>query len=384
MRDDQLREQFTQWAEPLRTAQPPALSVIRRRVRRRTARRAGAGGLAVISAVAVAAITLSGFPWAGHAPSPAVTAGGAPSYAVVLNSGPGGQIASVVDMTVGKVVGRVGTAGTLAAGSVIEWVAGAADDRTFVLAARSSLAQTPVDRFYLLELAANGQPGRLTSLDVPPLRGAQIYGMALTADATKLAVAWQNYPNGPVRSHIDVTTLATGATRDWPSASGGALSLSWAGDSTLAFEWQDLTRQARSGLRLLNTSAGTSPLSSRLVVPASTRSGTLSSPGSPLISQDGSALFATMATGAGGNEISIVRFSARTGALQAVLTRPAQSGQSQSQWYCGVLWADPHGRHLVVQCGATQVSISGNHSTRIHLYQPIPASPIGYANTFAW
>jgi len=83
-----------------------------------------------------------------------------------------------------------------------------------------------------------------------------------------------------------------------------------------------------------------------------------------------------------GNETAIVRFSARTGKLQAVLIQPAQSGQSQ--WYCGVLWADPSGRRLLTQCGTTQASIEGNRYTRIHLHQLIPASPIGFANTFAW
>jgi hypothetical protein len=52
--------------------------------------------------------------------------------------------------------------------------------------------------------------------------------------------------------------------------------------------------------------------------------------------------------------------------------------------FCGVLWTDPHGRHLLTQCGTTQASIDGGHRTPIHLHQLIPASPIGYTNTFAW
>jgi hypothetical protein len=65
MHDDQLREQFTRWAQPLRAARPPALPVLRRRARRRTARKAAVSGLAVMGTVA--AIALSGFPWAGRA-----------------------------------------------------------------------------------------------------------------------------------------------------------------------------------------------------------------------------------------------------------------------------------------------------------------------------
>ncbi len=379
MHDDQLREQFTRWAQPLRTARPPALPVIRRRARRRTARRAAVSGLAVMGVVA--AIALPGFPWTGHGPGAPVTttpwpsgpaARGVPPYAVTLGSG---GTASVVDMATGKVLGKVGRP---VARSSFAWVA-AADDRTFVLADQA----TASDRFYLLRLTAGGKPGRLTTLNVRPLHDAQIYGMAVTADASKLAVAWQNYPAGPFASHIDVTTLATGATHAWTSALGGALSLSWAGDHALAFEWQDTSRPARSGVRLLDTNtAAASPLASSLLIPASTRTATLSSPSNPLISQDGSTLFATMAAGAAGTKTSMVRFSARTGTLQAVLTRPA--GTSQAQWYCGVLWADPRGRHILIQCGATQASIDGTHTTPIHLHQLIPASPIGYANTFAW
>jgi hypothetical protein len=372
MHDDQLREQFTGWARPLQAARPPALPVIRRRARRRTARRAAVSGLAVMGAVA--AIALSGFPRIGHAPVPAIRGRGVPPYAVVLDNG--GATVSAVDMVTGQVLGKVAAP---VAGSDFQWAAAAGDDRTFVLADQS---QTLTDRFYLLRLAAGGQPVRLAPLNVPPLHDAQIYGLAVTADASTLAVAWQNYPAAPGRSHIDVTTLATGATRAWTSASGSALALSWAGQHTLAFEWQDNTSSARSGLRLLDTAAtttATTPLASRLLIPASTRAGLLNSPGDPLISQDGSTIFATMASGA---KTSVVSFSARTGRLEAVLTRPAATGQSP--WYCGVLWAGPHGRYLLTQCGATEASIDHGHYTRIHLRRLIPASPIGYANTFAW
>lgn len=190
-------------------------------------------------------------------------------------------------------------------------------------------------------------------------------------------MAWQNNPNLPASSHLSVTTLATGATHTWSSAQGSAATVSWAGDRMLAFDWQDGTDQARSGVRLLDTaSPGTNPLTSRLLIPASFRAGRLSAPGSPLITQDGSTLFATMGSGA---ETAIVRFSARTGRLQAVLTSPARSAA-----YCGVLWADPHGRRLLTQCGTAQDRIDGGRRTRIHLGQLIPASPVGFANTFAW
>ena len=371
MHDDQLREQFTTWAEPLQQTVPPALPALRRRARRRTARRAAVSALAVMGAVA--AIVLPGLPRAGHAPATPDTAPGVPPYAVVLPKA-GVTVATVLDMFTGKVAGQVASP---IAGSEFQWVAAAADDRTFVLADQSP---ANVTRFYMLHLAAGGKPGRLTQLNVPPLHLSQIYGMALTADASKLAVAWQNDPIGPVSNHISVTTLASGATRTWTSAQGAATTVTWAGDRTLAFYWEDNNHQARSGLRLLDTAAaGANPLASRLILPASTRTATLSGLNDPLITQDGSTVLATLSSG---DKTAIVSFSARTGKLQTVLTPPALAGQSP--WYCGILWADSHGRHLITQCATTQDSIEGTRSTPVHLAQLIPASPIGPANTFAW
>jgi hypothetical protein len=371
MHDDQLREQFSTWAQPLQAARPPALPVLRRRARRRIAVRGVAvSALAVLGVAAV--IAVSGHPRAGHAHSVTPTVHGVPRYAVVLQHG--GHDAAVLDMVTGKVVGRVTMPGPRAD---FEWVAAAADDRTFVLA-----GQVPVLAvgFYVLHLGASGEPGQLAPLNVPPLRSAQVYGMALTADASKLAVAWQNYPTGPVISHIRVTTLATGATRTWSSAHGSASTVSWAGDRTLAFTWQDFDHQAQSGVRLLDTeAAGTSPLASRLLIPASARVDHLSSPGNPVVTQDGSTLFATMAVS---TETAIVRFSARTGELLAILVPPVPSGAHPG--YCGVLWTDPHGRHLFAQCGPFQASIEGNRPTRVRLHHFFPASPVGFANTFAW
>lgn len=377
MHDDPLREQFTRWAQPLQAARPPALPVLHRRVRRRIAGRAAVAGLAVVAAVAV--IAVSGFPRAGHAPAQAPTLGGVPRYLVALERFGSGQ-GAVLDPVTGKVLATVPTPTPR---SDFQWVAAAADDRTFVLAEQPRAAAL---RFYLLHLAANGTHGELARLDVPPLHDAQIYGMALTADASKLAVAWLHGPARPFSGNISVTTLASGATHTWTSAHGDATTVSWAGDRTLAFGWQDNTDNARSGVRLLDTAdAGTNPLASRLIIPASFRAGGLVALTNPLITQDGSTVFATMAsdtinpvTGSG-TKSAVVRFSGRTGKLEAVLTRPTRSAS-----FCGVLWTDPHGRHLLTQCGATQASIEGGRRIPIHLHRLIPASPIGYANTFAW
>jgi hypothetical protein len=96
-----------------------------------------------------------------------------------------------------------------------------------------------------------------------------------------------------------------------------------------------------------------------------------------VISQDGTTLLATMGAG---TRSAVVRFSARTGKPQAILTRPVPVGAQ----FCGVLWSDPRGEHLLTQCGTRQDSIEGDHRTRIHLHQPVPATVTGFTNTFAW
>ena len=99
-----------------------------------------------------------------------------------------------------------------------------------------------------------------------------------------------------------------------------------------------------------------------------------------MITQDGSTLFATAPPG--GTKADFVSFSARSGKLQAVLLHAVDT--DPGQWYCGILWSDPHGRHLLTQCGTIQASIEGGRSTRIHLPWLFRASEIGNANTFAW
>src|SRR5450759_1065630 len=78
---------------------------------------------------------------------------GVPPFVVVLDQATGGRPAQVMDVVTGH---RLGQVRTPVARSSVEWAAAAADDRTFVLADQS---QTLTYRFYLLRLAADGQPG---------------------------------------------------------------------------------------------------------------------------------------------------------------------------------------------------------------------------------
>lgn len=194
-------------------------------------------------------------------------------------------------------------------------------------------------------------------------------------------MAWQHEPGSPVTGYVSVTTLATGATRTWSTPDGGATTVSWVGDRTVAFDyWDDTNDDARSGLRLLDTAAaGANLLGSRLILPATTGAPAYYTPDNPVITLNGSTVLAGRSTNA---TTDFVTYSAVTGKLQAVLTPAIPT--PETSWYCGILWADPNGRHLIIQCGTTQASIEGGRYTRIHLHQLIPASQIGNADTFAW
>src|SRR5947209_683441 len=86
MRDEDLREEFAAWLRPVRAAEPPALPVIRRRLRRRRARQA-AGGTAALAAVAGLAVVLSATASAPRAPA-GPPAASPPSGIPVTTTGP--------------------------------------------------------------------------------------------------------------------------------------------------------------------------------------------------------------------------------------------------------------------------------------------------------
>ena len=369
MQDDQIRKEFSTWARELRSTAPPPLALLRRRARRRTAGRAMIAGVAA----AAAAVAFIALPRPG---APAAQPGlvhGAPPFAVVLAQD--GRQVSVLDMATGTERGQRNAPG----GGRFSWIAAAGDDRTFVLIDQTG---NSINRFYLLRLNGAGHPARLSALPIPPLHTFEVFGLAVSADGGELAVAWQNAPGIRPSNGMEIASLATGARHasSWPSSA--AFTLSWGGNRMLAFDWQSPTGQPRSGIRVLDTGRyGANPRRSRLVVPQTVQASQLS-PGNPLISQDGTVLFASLATGPHGTQTVIARFSARSGRLQAVLTKPGGAGPAAH--YCGVLWASPDGHHLLTQCGSAQGSVTGDHYTPIRLPRLFPASPVGSANTFAW
>ena len=362
MQDEELREQFAEWARPLRAAVPPAVSVLRRRARRRTAR------VAAACVTAVAAVTAGGIlashaiggslaaprqalpttPRLGELPPPDAGAGAAPYYIAV---GSDGGSAGVWDAATGKQLGAI-AAPTEPSGhgghypTLFTSIAAAGDDRTFVLGATANTNSEKAFPGWLFEvrLAANGAPGPLRPLSFPRQQQGtvghwyqSVSSIALTADGTKLAIATNRVAkdqNGP--ADIEVISLATGTTRTWTSAPQDIGSLSWAGDSTLAY--------ACAGVCLLDTSAPGHELTSRPFIPGSTRYHGLQSLQWPAITPDGSAIYAAMEGNPG--YLGLVEFSARTGRPLRVVIQP----QNTDGAFCGTLWSDPSGRHLTAAC----------------------------------
>jgi hypothetical protein len=117
MRDEDLREEFAAWLRPVRAAEPPALPVIRRRLRRRRTRQA-IGSTAALAAVAGLAVAISATVGAPRAPAgpPAASPLTQPSGIVVTTTGPrparGGYQASAA-YTVSAPVSSLVVAGEL-------------------------------------------------------------------------------------------------------------------------------------------------------------------------------------------------------------------------------------------------------------------------------
>ena len=361
-------------------------AAIRRRVRHRVTRHA-AMGIAAVAVLAVAACASAVHParggdraaapaaspdatWYPAGQLPVASAGPAAApYFVTLAFQQLDVPATVTNAFTGKVLGALRPpAGDMRFVSV----AAAGDDRTFILGAEGAYpAQSPLTRFYELRLGPGGQPRPLSLLPVP----AVAYGdkLAVSADGSRLAIV-------AGAGQVEVVSLATGAVRVWKSSDrGSATSLSWAGDRWLAFDWSDASRDAQvarqqSGLRLLDTAAsGTDLMSSRLVVSQAATFGTFRTLLGPLITPDGSKVFATMVAGEPLNPTAeVVEFSARTGqALGAVTPPVGESGMGQ---WCGALWTDPSGQHLLAACGGLplggQGRIDNGHFTRMNLHVP--------------
>ena len=264
-------------------------------------------------------------------------------------------------------------------GQYIGAVAGAGDDRTFVVQALVG-GQTgggpptgfTTVAFDELRLRADGQPESLKLLFSIPMRDSLFF--AVSQDASMLAYTTDN------DSGFETVSLAAGTGRSWPAVDAGSVappSLSWAGDRTLAFEWApaDNRHPPGIGIRVLNvTAAGNLLQASRLVVAYSRYCAAAAQGGwgcndDPVITPDGSKVMTPKGTREGSVYTdSVVEYSTRTGQALANVAPPVSSAFPGT--LCVPLWTNPSGEQVITLCGHFQKYDHG-HVTRITMHPPM-------------
>jgi hypothetical protein len=210
---------------------------------------------------------------------------------------------------------------------------------------------------------------------------------AVSPDGRSLAVAVDG------QTAIEVITLATGQHHLWRSAEHRQVTgLAWAGESQLAVSWfhvpSALPRRdgPSGGIGLLPvTGAGGSLAEIRLLIPAQVTFGRFHGLVNPLVSADGSVLYATMTSSGPIRQSEVVEFSGQTGKpLRAVSAATGESGMGQ---WCGAVWADPSGRQVATACGQLGrnqgVTRDGRFGQR-DLHLPVYNESVPTASFIAW
>jgi len=426
MLDDTLHEQLAGWVRPLVDLPVPDVRVLRRRARRRVMRRAAAAAaMTAVVAAAAAGITaslpsgrpvegpaggppegsISSWPaapgtwnrgaWQPAGPLPAADAGPAVAPYILIP-----RYGGVIQVR--RVFKSVTTIATVPspAGQYLAGVASAGDDRTFVLEAaiggqRQNGIGYPMNptafAFDELRLGSDGRPGSLRLLFTLPARDVEqgLGYFAISQDASMLA-----YPTN--NSGFETISLATGQGRAWGPVDAGTVappSLSWAGDRTLAFEWDtgDNLHPPGIGIRVLDVAApGNLLQASRLVVAYSRYCAAFGGcRDDPVITPDGSAVIvpravclracaASEANPAGVFTDSVVEYSTRTGQAIAAAAPPVTS--SFPGTLCEPVWTDPSGVQVVTSCGHPELYDRG-HVSRITVYMPMNGTDL---LPFAW
>jgi hypothetical protein len=262
-------------AEPISERRPRAGDLLTGRRRSRGPMLAPiAAAVAVVAVVAVAAAIGAGMPEGGPAASSAAAlAGVPPSYLTLTPHGHALRPPFYAYLRSTVTGASLATVRPPAPFNSFIGVTGAADDRTFVLAAEyvgtGARAVEGPTALFRARFDPDTQKLALTRLPVPEFPATTFLpGLALSPSGAELAVSEDVLPaaaKGDVsqdKLQIAVFSMTTGAARIWRDAEGRGNSgfagfienatLSWAGDGILAFDYLGLKRSA--GIRLLNTS----------------------------------------------------------------------------------------------------------------------------------
>lgn len=401
MRDQELRDQLTSWARPAEQQPVPDIAVLRDRLRRRRLRIGGATAGLATAGVTIGLVLAQLALWAGapgtgsadagahhgHHPlvkpqypvkwypaGPLPPADASPSsapYVVTVNFTQARPSATIVDWVTGQVIATVRPP----RGQGFEAASAAGDDRTFVLAALGQANGVSATGYYELRLAADGEPLPLSQLPVQPGQLSTPDSFAISPDGRRLAISTVLDRRTSV---VAVTVLATGKTRSWRTADPGNVSqLTWAGNRQLVFDWTanpaSVASPRASGLRLLDTdAAGTDLMAARLVISQSAKFNGYTGESNALASADGSTIFLTMGSSAGGNPLAeVVQFSLTSGQPERAVTPPV--GVSGHGTFCAAVWSDPSGQQLAADCGPSDQGTSSDGTvTQRDLHIPAP------------
>jgi hypothetical protein len=369
----------------------------------------GRGGLSVVAplgaAVAVAAAIAAVFAVAGAIhlggprPGPVVAPWAPPRYYVALTYGRGfnkpirlGPAAESRILPADAVV-RVTATGQAVARITpphpyqeFDAVSGAANDRSFVLAAVRG--GTSTTQFYLLRLGPGGRPGPLIPLRIPPPLTTDVIDAALSPNGAQLAIE-----AGAAKASLFVFNLATETERAWLPAGTGTgsnlgtqNSLSWTADGrTLALIFQG--NPGGGGVRLLDVAArGQNLLANSRLAVGQPKNASRVFPywTQARVTPDGQTIIA-IRNRAGHPLPQLAEFSTRTGKVLRVVS-------NNGFFYGGpqdVEWASPSGNVLIV-AGAKRgprishgpIPMAGAAVLRDGRYTPLPWS--GYIFAAAW
>jgi hypothetical protein len=396
MQDDELRDQFEEWAKPLRATPAPAVAALRSRIKRRTARTAAATGsaLAVVGLVAgllvAGSLVGSGKP-GGHQRDhrlprlPAFQAQGSRYPAppgqpyVFVNSSASfvnvGNVpttpAELRNAATGKVVKVLLPVGL---GVSFSTATAAPSDRLFVLAQQDSDGTLS---FAEIRIGASGKPGALRQVlpDLPTPPGMQVVSMAVNAPGTRLSfitAASNSNGSGPSGSLV-VYNLQTGTLiGSWPVAFESGANSQFLGDGNNLVASIDTVE--RGQYRLVDTTTPFRPGSSLLADSRPYGGGA-----SETFTQDGNI---GMAFVNNRGLVVLVEYSAASGKVLRNIPFAPWSA-TYGPYFCGVLWASANGHEVWTQCGTTQLVIVGGHATQIRLAWLLPTYTSG-ASEFAW
>jgi Putative adhesin len=177
MRDEDLREEFAAWLRPVREAEPPALPVIRRRLRRRRIRLA-AGATAALAAVAGLAVTVNATLGAPRPPDSSFSPS-LPSNIPVTTSGPhpvpgGYQVSSAY--TVSSPVSSLEVYGgnITVTGSQRSTVSVSERVTWFGSGSRPAMVRNLTGKKVTLEYGCSGDPLCAVSYDIQVPRGLKV------------------------------------------------------------------------------------------------------------------------------------------------------------------------------------------------------------------